>query len=428
MDEPKKIVIKIMGLGGGGSNAVNRMIELGLEGVEFIAANSDAQALAHSLATKKVQLGPKVTRGLGAGGRPEVGEAAALESQAEIREALEGADMVFLTAGMGGGTGTGAIPVAAEIARSLGALTVAVVTVPFAFEASRRQQNAQNGLAKLRANADTLVAVPNDKLLGLLPKQTTFEMSLRVADEVLRQGVQGLTELISKPGLINMDFANVRALMQTAGPSMMAIGQGIGEHKATNAVRQALQMPLLDIKSAHCANGVLVHFTGGEDLSLFEVSQAAAEITAAAPNAEVIFGATIDPMLNGRAQVILVMTGIETEMMGSQAADFSFHRTPAKSAPEPRPVAEKPTEAPAPARSEPARAEPEVHLAEALFSQAVASSAMDHPMLVADSSAAEGRASHEARGVPAAAPVSSGIDMPAFLRRRRSLREYEEGN
>src|SRR6266851_2949836 len=260
MDDPKKTVIKIMGLGGGGSNAVNRMIELGLEGVEFIAANSDAQALAHSLAPKKVQLGPKVTRGLGAGGKPEVGEAAAIESKADIREALEGADLVFLTAGMGGGTGTGAIPVAAEVARSLGALTVAVVTAPFSFEASRRQQNAQNGLAKLRTFADTVVAVPNDKLLGLLPRQTTFEMSLRVADEVLRQGVQGLTELISKPGLINMDFANVRALMQTAGPSMMAIGQGTGEHKATHAVRQALQMPLLDLKSAQCATGVLVHF------------------------------------------------------------------------------------------------------------------------------------------------------------------------
>ena len=426
MDDPKKIVIKIMGLGGGGSNAVNRMIELGLEGVEFIAANSDAQALAHSLAPKKVQLGPKVTRGLGAGGRPEVGEAAALESQAEIREALEGADMVFLTAGMGGGTGTGAIADAAEIAHGLGALTVAVVTVPFAFEASRRQQNAQRGLTKLRANADTLVAVPNDKLLGLLPKQTTFEMSLRVADEVLRQGVQGLTELISKPGLINMDFANVRALMQTAGPSMMAIGQGNGEHKATNAVRQALHMPLLDLKSALCATGVLVHFTGGEDLSLFEVSQAAAEITAAAPNAEVIFGATVDPMLNGRAQVILVMTGIETEIMGSNAADLSAHRAAAKSTPDPRPISETAVETSAP--YEPARAAPEVHLAEALFSQAVAASTMDHPMMVADSPASEARAGLEARALPSAAPASSGIDMPAFLRRRRSLREYEEGN
>jgi cell division protein FtsZ len=302
-----------------------------------------------------------------------------------------------------------------------------VVTVPFTFEASRRQQNAQNGLAKLRANADTLVTVPNDKLLGLLPRQTTFEMSLRVADEVLRQGVQGITELISKPGLINMDFANIRALMQVAGPSMMAIGQGNGEHKATTAVRQALQMPLLDLKSAGCATGVLVHFTGGEDLSLFEVCQAAAEITAAAPNAEVIFGATIDPMLNNRAQVILVVTGIETEAMGPQTPDLSYHRPTAKASSEPRPVAHAAMEAPAPGLVEPEAAAEEVHLAEALFSQAVASSAMDHPMVVADSPAGEARAHAESRAVPAAAPAQTSIDMPAFLRRRRSLRDYEEG-
>jgi cell division protein FtsZ len=428
MDDPKKIVIKIMGLGGGGSNAVNRMIELGLEGVEFIAANSDAQALAHSLAPKKVQLGPKVTRGLGAGGKPEVGEAAAIESKAAIQEALEGADLVFLTAGMGGGTGTGAIPVAAEVARSLGALTVAVVTVPFLFEASRRQQNAQNGLAKLRANADTLVAVPNDKLLGLLPRNTTFEMSLRVADEVLRQGVQGLTELITKPGLINIDFANVRSLMQVAGPAMMAIGQGNGEHKATAAVRQALQMPLLDLKSTQCATGVLVHFTGGEDLSLFEVSQAAAEITAASPKAEVIFGATIDPMLTGRAQVILVVTGIETEALGPQKPDLSFHRSPSKTTRDSTPNVEAPMPSAAVEFVEAELPVPDVHLAEALFSQAVASSALDHPLVVADSPAGEARSNAESRALPAAAPAQSTIDMPAFLRRRRSLRDYEEGN
>jgi cell division protein FtsZ len=422
MDEPRKTVIKIMGLGGGGSNAINRMMELGLEGVEFIAANSDAQALAHSAAPIRLQLGEKVTRGLGAGGKPEVGEAAALESKDQIRDALQGADLVFLTAGMGGGTGTGSIPVAAEIARSLGALTVAVVTVPFSFEASRRQQNALNGLAKLRANCDTLVTVPNDKLLSLLPRTTTFDVALRVADEVLRQGVQGLTELITKPGLINMDFANIRALMQVAGPSMMAIGQGVGEQKATIAVRQALRMPLMDLKSAACATGVLVHFTGGEDLSLFEVSQAAAEITAAAPKAEVIFGATVDAMLTGRAQVILVVTGIETEAMSGPKPDLGFRRTPAsrpsETAPAPSELAEPVT--PEPALSE--RTPSEGHLAEALFSQAVASSAMEHPMVVADTSAPEGRPA------PAAAPSQVNIDMPAFLRRRRSLRDYEEGN
>src|SRR5579859_7629956 len=413
MEDPKKTVIKIMGLGGGGSNAVNRMIELGLDGVEFIAANSDAQALNQSLAPRKIKLGPELTKGLGAGGKPEVGEAAAVETRAEIVEALQGADLVFLTAGMGGGTGTGAIAVAAEAARSLGALTVAVVTVPFSFEASSRQQNAQNGLAKLRANADTVVTVPNDKLLGLLPRQTTFEVALRVADEVLRQGVQGITELISKPGLINMDFSNIRALMASAGPSMMAIGQGTGEHKATMAVRQALQMPLLDLKSASCARGALVHFTGGDDLSLYEVSQAAAEITAAAPNAEVIFGATVDPILKGRAQVILVVTGIETETQNPPKPDLSFRR-PAST----RAAAEQPSAA----VEAPESAEPEVHLAEALFSQAVAASSVDHPLVVADSPAAENRAA------PSAAPAQSNLDVPAFLRRRRSLRDYEGGH
>jgi cell division protein FtsZ len=421
MDDPKKTVIKIMGLGGGGSNAVNRMIELGLEGVEFIAANSDAQALAHSLAPTKLQLGEKLTRGLGAGGKPEVGESASVESRAAIKEALEGADLVFLTAGMGGGTGTGAIPVAAEVARSLGALTVAVVTTPFSFEASRRQQNAQAGLAKLRSNADTLVTVPNDKLLALLPRQTTFELALRVADEVLRQGVQGLTELITKPGLINVDFSNIRALMQEAGLSMMAIGQGTGEHKATSAVRQALQMPLLDLKSARCATGVLVHFTGGEDLSLFEVSQAASEITAAAPNAEVIFGATVDPVLNGRAQVILVVTGIETEGMTAMQPALAVRRPTASHTAVEQRAAQPQAFAPAPPES----AVPEVHLAEALFSHAVASNSLEHPLVVADSPA-EGRATAEHRPAPAAA--QSSMDMPAFLRRRRSLRDYEEGN
>jgi cell division protein FtsZ len=418
MDDQHQTIIKIVGLGGGGTNAVNRMIELGLDGVEFIAANTDAQALNLSQAPTRLRLGPNLTRGLGAGGKHEVGEAAALESRADIEHALKGADMVFLTAGMGGGTGTGAISVVAEIARSLGALTVAVVTMPFAFEASRRQQSAQAGLAKLRAQADTLVVVPNDKLLGLLPRQTTFELALRVADEVLRQGVQGITELISKPGLINMDFSNIRALMKVAGPSMMAIGQGTGEHKATQAVRQALQMPLLDLKSVSGAAGVLVHFTGGEDLSLHEVSQAAAEITSAAPNADVIFGATVDRVMKGRAQVILVVTGIETQSMEAPKSDFVFRR-PGASEARPEPVeVEVPEEQSLPAPMSP-ESEPEGHLAEALFSKAVAAPIdQDQPLVSADSPVAEGRG-------PSPNLVDSSLDMPAFLRRRRSLRDYE---
>lgn len=396
METPKSTVIKIMGLGGGGSNAVDRMIELGLDGVEFIAANTDVQALRKSQAPTKIELGRNLTRGLGAGGKPEVGEAAAVESRNEIADALKGADLVFLTAGMGGGTGSGAIAVAAEVAHSLDALTVAVVTLPFAFEASRRQQNAAAGLLKLRAAADTLVTVPNDKLLGLLPKTTTFELALRVADEVLRQGVQGLTELIMRPGLINMDFANIRAVMEVAGPSMMAIGQGSGEHKAVKAVRQALQMPLLDLKSVNGAAGALVHFTGGDDLSLYEVNQAASEISAAAPNAEVIFGATVDPVYTGRAQVILVVTGVETQALEASRPDLPFRRPVGLHRQETDPTAEA---ADLPERAPTATGG---QLAEALFSQVVASPAAE----TRDPS-------------PASAAAQNSLDLPAFLRRRR---------
>jgi cell division protein FtsZ len=402
MDDPKPTVIKIMGLGGGGSNAVNRMIDLGLDGVEFIAANTDAQALAQSLAPNRILLGEHSTRGLGAGGKPEVGEHAADESREYIKKALAGADMVFLTAGMGGGTGTGAIAIAAEVARSVGALAVAVVTVPFTFEASRRRNNAEAGLAKLKQHADCLIMVPNDKLLGLLPRSTPLDVALRVADEVLRQGVQGITELITKPGLINMDFANIKQLMQTAGTSMMAIGQGKGENKAVDAVRQALKMPLLDLRTVNAANGILVHFTGGDDLSLYEVSQAAAELNTAAPNAEVIFGATVDPSMEGRAQVILVATGLDNP--STPAVVETDMAEPVLR----RPVMPKPVvEEAARQRVEP---EPEGYLADALFHQVVNAKPTETPLVSAD-----------ARPGPAAPPASqNNLDVPAFLRRRRS--------
>jgi len=413
MDEPKSTVIKIMGLGGGGSNAVNRMIDLGLDGVEFIAANTDAQALQQSLAPTRLLLGEFSTRGLGAGGKPEVGEAAADESRDRLKAALAGADMVFLTAGMGGGTGTGAIAIAAEVARSVGALAVAVVTIPFTFEASRRRNNADAGLAKLKAQADCLIMVPNDKLLGLLPRSTPLDVALRVADEVLRQGVQGITELITKPGLINMDFANIKQLMQTAGTSMMAIGQGKGEHKALDAVRQALKMPLLDLRTVNAANGILVHFTGGDDLSLYEVSLAAAELNAAAPNAEVIFGATVDPSMEGRAQVILVATGLDnptTPAVEAVKPDWSFRRTPvaqseAAAAPQP---AERTDDS-------------EGYLADALFHNVVSPRPTEPPLVAAD--ARPGPAAPSGK----AASLQSNLDVPAFLRRRRSLRELEGG-
>ncbi len=407
MDDPKQTIIKILGLGGGGSNAVNRMIDWGLEGVEFIAANTDGQALAQSLAPKRIHLGPHYTRGLGAGGKPEVGEAAADESRPEIKAALAGADMVFLTAGLGGGTGTGAISVAAEVARSVGALAVAIVTLPFSFEASRRRQNAENGLIKLRAQADTLITVPNDKLLGLVPRSTPLDVSLRVADEVLRQGVQGITELINRPGLINMDFANIRQLMQVGGTSMMAIGQGKGENKAVDAVRQALKMPLLDIKSMAGATGVLVHFTGGDDLSLYEVSQAASELTTSAPQAEVLFGATIDAQMEGRCQVILVATGLDTPGSDVVKPDMVFRR--AASAPHAHAGGEA---------DDQSAAEPSNNLADALFNQVVAAKATDQPWVPADAAA----------DMSAPPQVQTNLDVPAFLRRRRSLRELEGGN
>ena len=391
-------VIKIFGLGGGGSNAVNRMIDIGLEGVEYIAANTDAQALKLSQAATKIQIGPKLTKGLGAGGRWEIGREAALESRNEIRKALDGADVVFLTCGMGGGTGTGAISVAAEIAKAMGILTVAIVTTPFSFEASRRRANSEAGLEALRPNVDTLIQVSNDKLLGLVGRNVPFETALRVADEVLRQGVQGLTEMITRPGLINVDFNNVRTIMQGAGNAMMAIGQGKGENKAADAIHQALHMPLLDLPTLQDARGVLLHFTGGDDLSLFEVSQAGEQIRKAAPDADIVFGASMDASMQGKAQVILIATGFTQR------------------APEARPlpvIAAVPAAMPAQAEAEPAPVEehaveakpaPRVNLAQALFSQAMSAEPKTESFVA-----------QEVTVNP------NNLDIPAFLRRRRSI-------
>jgi cell division protein FtsZ len=303
--------IKVVGLGGGGSNAVNRMIQVGIEGIEFIAANTDAQALARALAPVRVQLGPRCTGGLGAGGDPARGLAAAHESRAALEQALRGADLVFLAAGLGGGTGTGAIVVAAEAARQCGALVVAIVTMPFTFEGARRQRAAREALAGLRQAAHTLIVVPNDRLLQILPRSMPVEMAFQIADEALRQGVQGLAELITRPGLINLDFAHVRAIMQYSGGAVLAMGQGAGENKAVLAAQAALHHPLLDLGSVDQATGLLVYITGGEDLGLFEVHQAVETLKQAAhPQVEVLFGAAIDPQMNGRAELILVATGV----------------------------------------------------------------------------------------------------------------------
>lgn len=309
--EAHKPVIKILGLGGGGSNAINRLMELGLQDVEFIAANTDSQALKLSMAPKKIQLGPNLTRGLGAGGNPSVGEAAAEESFRDLAAALAGADMVFLTAGMGGGTGTGSIGVAARVARALGAVTVAVVTTPFSFEMGRRQQNARDGLARLQPHTDTLITVPNDRLLQVASRNLTLDLAFQLADDVLRQGIQGIAELITQPGLINVDFAHIRQVMKMGGGALMSIGIGEGENKAFKAVEQALHHPLLESVSIENATGIIANFTGGEDLSFLEVMNALNHVqTLTHDQADIIPGIISNPCMDDRCQVILVITGL----------------------------------------------------------------------------------------------------------------------
>lgn len=303
--------IKVLGLGGGGSNAVNRMIELGLTDVEFIAANTDRQALRSSLAPQHVVLGPHITRGLGAGGDPSIGESAAKESRQDIARVLRGADMVFITAGMGGGTGTGAAPVAAEIAAELGAVVVSIVTMPFSFEMGRRAKTALGGVRRLQPHSHTLICVPNDRLLEVVPRDLSLEVAFRVADDVLRQGVQTVSELVTKPGLINVDFAHVRNLMLHGGGALMSIGLGEGADKAAKAIHQAVNHPLLAMDSLEHAGGALVHFTGGDDLTLFEVGEAVSQLRESmTPEADVILGATTDDAMLGRVQVILIVTGL----------------------------------------------------------------------------------------------------------------------
>ena len=304
-------VIKVLGMGGGGSNAVDRMLELDLKGVEFIVANTDRQALQNSKAPSTIQLGPKLTRGLGAGGRPSVGEEAAIESRDEIANVLEGADMIFLTAGMGGGTGTGSIPIAAEIAKEKNIVTIAVVTMPFSFEMGRRQLNAMDGLKKLQQYADTLITIPNDRLLYATPKDLPLDTAFRLADDVLRQAVQSITELITEPGLINVDFAHIRRMMHLGGGALMAIGHGKGENKALKAIQQALEHPLLETVSLHRAAGLIANFTASDELTLMEVSEALLYLQEQAnPDTEVVLGTTPKEHMGDRVQVNLVVTGL----------------------------------------------------------------------------------------------------------------------
>ncbi len=355
--------IKVIGVGGGGSNAVDRMIDSEVRGVEFITINTDAQALLRSQSPVRIRIGDRVTRGLGAGGNPTVGQKAAEESQEELTEALKGADMVFITAGMGGGTGTGAAPVVAGIARELGALTIGVVTRPFTFEGSRRRQNAEQGIAALKERVDTLISIPNDRLLAVVDKRVPITDAFRMADDVLRQGIQGISELITVPGLINLDFADVKTIMSNAGSALMAIGQGTGEGRAAEAARAAVASPLLDI-DINGAKGILFNITSGEDLTLFEVNEAAEIITRAADaDAQIIFGTAIDPRMQNDVRITVIATGFDARPQPPERRPAFPARDLPPVAREPRDTREPreardtgardPYERPAPARPDP---------------------------------------------------------------------------
>lgn len=346
MDNWDGASIRVVGVGGAGSNAVDRMIQVGIPGVGFIAANTDAQALSRSEAAHQVQLGGRLTRGLGAGGDAAVGAEAAERSREQLLDAVRGADMVFIAAGMGGGTGSGAGPVVARIAQEQHALTIAVVTKPFAFEGSRRHAVAEEGIERLKAHVDTLVVVSNDRLLEVVDRRVSLDVAFRVADEMLRQGVQGISELVTRPGLINLDFADVKSVMDKAGGALISLGYGEGKDKALTAAKIALRSPLLDIDSVEGTDGMLVNITGGEDLTLAEVNSAMELISQAAlPGAKVLFGAVIDPQMADRIQITLIATGLGVdktitarakgegvslaEVFGDDLAVPAFMRSPA---------------------------------------------------------------------------------------------------
>ncbi len=323
--------IKVLGVGGGGGNAVNRMIKAGLKGIEFITVNTDAQALYHSEAPTKINIGKATTRGLGAGSNPDIGKQAAEESIEEIKEAIEGSDMVFVTCGLGGGTGTGGAPVIANAAREMGILTVGVVTKPFAFEGQRRKTQADEGLESLRNKVDTLITIPNDKILSLIDKKTPLNDAFAVVDDVLRQGVQGIADLITVHGMINVDFADVKAVMENAGSALMGIGYGTGENRASDAAKAAIESPLLEM-SIDGAKGVLFNITGGNDLSMYEVDEAARVITEAAdPEANIIFGAVINDSYTGEIKITVVATGFDYKQNeGTLLRPRSVFGTPTK--------------------------------------------------------------------------------------------------
>ncbi|MBK7894548.1 MAG: cell division protein FtsZ [Candidatus Promineifilaceae bacterium] len=348
--------IRVVGVGGGGCNAVNRMIQEGINGVDFIAVNTDNQALLLSDAPVRVRIGEKLTRGLGAGGHPEQGEKAAEESTEELHEVLAGSDMVFITAGMGGGTGTGAAPIVARLAREQGALTIGVVTRPFLFEGSKRSNSAESGIEKLKEHVDTLIVIPNDRLLELTDRRVSLKDSFKMADDVLRQGIQGISELITVPGLINLDFADVKAIMSEGGAALMAVGHGEGEERARLAAEQAISSRLLDV-TIDGAQGILFNVTGGPNMSLYDVNVAAAIIRETAhPDANMIFGAVIDENMGDAMRITVIATGFERTVSRRQVLQQQYGR------PNTPPTHRPKTEASAAARQVPAREKEEREL------------------------------------------------------------------
>ena len=342
--------IRVVGVGGGGCNAVNRMIQEGINGVDFVAVNTDNQALLLSDAPVRVRIGEKLTRGLGAGGHPEQGEKAAEESTEDLHEVLTGSDMVFITAGMGGGTGTGAAPVIARLAREQGALTIGVVTRPFLFEGSKRANSAEAGIEKLKEHVDTLIVIPNDRLLELTDRRVSLKDSFKMADDVLRQGIQGISELITVPGLINLDFADVKAIMSEGGAALMAIGHGEGEERARLAAEQAISSRLLDV-TIDGAQGILFNVTGGPNMSLYDVNVAAAIIRETAhPDANMIFGEVIDEAMGDEMRITVIATGFERTISRRQVLQQQYGRT--VSPPTHRPQTESSRQVPAREREE----------------------------------------------------------------------------
>jgi cell division protein FtsZ len=331
-DSENFALIRVIGVGGGGSNAVNRMIRAEMMGVEFIALNTDAQALLQSDAPHKIRIGDKITRGLGAGGDSAIGQRAAEEDADKIADALEGSDMVFITAGLGGGTGSGAAPVVAELAKAAGALTIGVVTKPFTFEGAKRKLTSEKAAEELKDKVDTLITIPNDRLRDVVQKNTSILDAFRVVDDVLRQGVQGISDIITVPGLINLDFADVRAIMKDAGSALMGIGRATGENRAVEAARQAIASPLLEINISG-AQGILFNVTGSSNLSLFEVTEAAEEIRAAAdPEANIIFGTSFNERLGEEVMITVIATGFDARRSSTRSAGHAAAASPAESA------------------------------------------------------------------------------------------------